>query len=343
MMRLDAEPIALAERLVGAPVFGAEPVGGGRNSRVYRVRSARGDFALKRYPGRDEDPRDRLGAECRALELMARHGIDGVPRLVAVDAGAGAVLLSWLDGQPPGPIGAADIDQAAGFLARLHALRSDLGAADLAPASEACLSGREIDRQIGQRLAHLAALPAAEAALRRFLADRFAALRPALVARARQLLEQAGQEFEALLGSDRRSLVPADFGFHNALRRSDGSLVFFDFEYFGWDDPVKLTADVILHPGTILPPELKQRFRHAAETLYGDDPGFALRLAACLPLFGLRWVLILLNEFLPERWQRRVAAGFSGSWDEAKHEQLARAEALLAALEEAQGGSGQGS
>ena len=103
--------------------------------------------------------------------------------------------------------------------------------------------------------------------------------------------------------------MPSDFGFHNSLRRPDGSLAFLDFEYFGWDDPVKLTADILLHPGRPLQPTAAARFRRSGDALYGDDPAFAARLAAYLPLFGLRWVLILLNEFIPERWQRRVLAG----------------------------------
>ena len=55
---------------------------------------------------------------------------------------------------------------------------------------------------------------------------------------------------------------------------------------------------------------------------------------AYLPLFGLRWVLILLNEFIPERWQRRVLAGETGSWSDAKARQLAHAREFLASLAE---------
>ena len=45
-------------------------------------------------------------------------------------------------------------------------------------------------------------------------------------------------------------------------------------------------------------------------------------------------MLILLNEFIPERWQRRVLAGETGSWGDAKARQLAQARELLAALAE---------
>jgi hypothetical protein len=145
-------------------------------------------------------------------------------------------------------------------------------------------------------------------------------------------MTRGGLDFGAELPQEWRSLVPSDFGFHNSLRRSDGSLAFVDFEYFGWDDPVKLTADMMLHPGNTLALAQRRRFREAATRLYGGDPAFAGRLSAYLPLFGLRWVLILLNEFIPERWQRRVLAGDAGSWSDAKARQLARAREFLMSL-----------
>jgi hypothetical protein len=106
-------------------------------------------------------------------------------------------------------------------------------------------------------------------------------------------------------------------------------LAFLDFEYFGWDDPVKLTADVLLHPGTTLEPVLRSRFRAGAESVYGGDSSFRPRLGVFFPLIGLRWVLILLNEFRPEYWRRRQLAGFSGERRDVSARQLDRARELL--------------
>ena len=52
-------------------------------------------------------------------------------------------------------------------------------------------------------------------------------------------------------------LNPSDFGFHNTLKKKN-KLFFLDFEYFGWDDPVKLTADFIWHPSHSLNKNLQQ-------------------------------------------------------------------------------------
>jgi hypothetical protein len=327
-----AEATAIAQALVGDEVVVSRLVTGGRNSRIWRVACGKRAFALKQYPSRRDDPRDRLSTEVGALRLMERYRIDTVPRVLGVDGEHGYALLSWIDGNDVAEVSDSDIDAAIVFLTAIHGLRAAPWAAEQPPAAEACLCGREIAQQIQGRLAGLLDAARGEHELVDFI-DNSVALRLAVESsKARHAVTAAGLAFDAELPQEWRSLVPSDFGFHNSLRRPDGSLAFLDFEYFGWDDPVKLTADILLHPGRPLEPPQRQRFRRAATRLYGGDPAFAGRLSAYLPLFGLRWVLILLNEFIPERWQRRVLAGETGSWSDVKARQLAHARAFLASL-----------
>lgn len=327
----DADPITAAGRLIGSPVDRLEPVGGGRNSRVYRVSAGRDTFALKRYPSHSTDPRDRLGTEAEALALMQAHGFRNVPEILASDSDGGYALLSWLEGRPVPKVDRdGDIDEAIAFLAACHGMRTGLKSTFNRHAAEACLSGTETETQIGGRLAALRGAMKSDPDLSDFLETRFSAALDLALAQAKSAMALARLDFNAALPRAEQTLAPADFGFHNSLRRPDGTLAFFDFEYFGWDDPVKLTADVLYHPGTPVAGAQRARFRRAALDLYGDSPTFAARLNALHPLFGLRWVLILLNEFLPERWQLRVSAGETESWDHAKARQLAKAQAMLA-------------
>jgi hypothetical protein len=318
----------IARKLVGGPVLGMSRVAGGRNSRVYRVDAGDRVFALKRYPSLEDDPRDRLGVEAAALEWMGQHGLDMVPRLVATDRGSNSALLSWEEGSQVREVGPSDIDQAGDFLRRLAMLPGSARFPATHLAAGACLSGAEIERQIRKRAGDLHRLEG-EPALRFFLTEQFARSLEDTLSTARKALSSSGCSFEVDLAHEQRRLVPSDFGFHNALRDKEGRLTFVDFEYFGWDDPAKLTADMLLHPGTPVAPQLRSRFHAAAEKLYGDDPDFATRLRAFLPLFGLRWVLILLNEFHPERWRKRMLAGANVGWAQAKDRQLRDARAML--------------
>jgi len=137
-------------------------------------------------------------------------------------------------------------------------------------------------------------------------------------------------DLDAALAHGPQTLSPSDFGFHNALRRPDGSLVFIDFEYFGWDDPVKLTADFLWHPAMRLDTAERRTFLKGVRELYGGDAGFLKRLAVSYPFYGIRWTLIILNEFLPQLWARRAFSGKGRDWEASKREQLAKARATLA-------------
>lgn len=311
--------------LAGQPATAIERVRGyGRNSGVYQVRAAAAVYALKQYPPRRADDRDRATVEFTALRFLTGHGIATVPRPIAVDAAGGYLLLEWIEGEPVETPDATDIAAAGDFLRAIHALRSESDAAALPMAAEACVSAADTTAQIERRLARLASVPD-EPALAAFLHETLEPLFAEVLAWAKASYAAAGLSFTAEADASAQTLCPADFGFHNALRRSSGELIFIDFDYFGWDDPVKLTADFLLHPGMRLDAALKRQFSAVAIGIYGSDQSFRRRLALLYPLFSLRWCTILLNEFLPERWANRVTAGEAADWPSAKQRQLDRA------------------
>jgi len=312
----------LAARLAGVPIRRVGPGGCGGNNRLCRVEAADGRvFALKAYPRIAGDGRDRLGAEFAALSFLKWNGIAEVPAALARDDQSGHALYEWIEGEAVAAPGLADMDAALAFAARLHALRHAEGATTLDWASEACRSGAELVRQLTSRLERLRQVAPNHPGLGEMLEDGIV-----------PLLEQSAR-VEGFGGLDPagRTLSPADFGFHNAIRRADGGLVFLDFEYFGWDDPVKLAAEFPLHPGMSLSPACAAHWRRGIDRVYEDMPGYGARLAAFQPLFVARWALIVLNEFLPERWARRQAAGAEDAVA-ARAAQLDKARRLLAPI-----------
>ena len=74
-----------------------------------------------------------------------------------------------------------------------------------------------------------------------------------------------------------------------------------------------------------LPDELKRRFYHRFVT----NKSLAKRVETVYPLFGLKWITILLNEFVPEDLRRRRFAGIAAS----QAAQLAKARRMLAKIE----------
>lgn len=320
---------ATAEALAGLRVDSVEPVAAGRNSRIYRVRCGQRYFALKCYPPSDQDPRDRAGTEFKALRFLERYCPNRTPRAFAIDAQGRYLLLEWIEGSRVSEIGPGEIDAAVAFLSALFDASTEPEAREMPPASEACLSAEEVVRQLLERETKLRAAARDEQALIEFLDREFAPARERLVEQVRAGYAAAELDFTSALAPASRSLVPADFGFHNAIRRADGALIFVDHEYFGWDDPVKVTADFMLHPATPLANDMATRFWRGVSSHRENDKSFPIRLKLLFCLFGARWCLILLNEFMRERWLGRVFAGERREWAPVKAEQLCRSRGLL--------------
>jgi hypothetical protein len=322
LLERTEEERALGGRI--AALIGREPAfvlpcRGGANNRVYRVEALDGsEYAVKSYGAGDD--RGRLRHEFGALEFLTRHGVTVVPAPVASDAEHGLAAYEWIAGERAGAPSAADLGAATAFLAQVDGLRDSQGAAALPPAADAATSAAELWRQIDERYVRLQEIAAAEPALAEYL-ERFAE------AAERLRSGPSGPHGEALERA-RQTLSPSDFGFHNALRRGE-SLVFLDFEYFGWDDPVKLAADFVLHPGMNLTSADTKEWLSGLTAVYGRDPDFSARLARLYPVLALKWCLIILNEFLPAAWARRVASGRHRLAAPAKAEQLAKAAARL--------------
>lgn len=296
----------LAEAAGLGPASLLTPVAGGRNNQAFVLRAGDTTAFLKVYFRHPDDPRDRLGAETAFLRHTAALGLACVPRLLGADPQAGLVLLDHVPGRrlTPGAIGPAEVAAAAAFYQAVNARP-----ADLAPASEACFSLPEHLERVQGRLDRLVRA-AASGALRAdaaslildALAPAWATLRASLAdAGSRRL----GDAFTAPLPLGLRRVSPSDFGFHNALRRPDGSLVFLDFEYAGLDDPAKMVCDFACQPAIPVPLPLLSDFADRVGAVSPEDTGLADRVALLRPVYRLKWCCILLNDFLPVGDARR--------------------------------------
>jgi hypothetical protein len=328
----DAELRQLASALARLPVHALTSVRAGGNNRIFRAQTPDGPLALKLYPSQQADPRDRLGTEWKALSFLAKNGITGLPKPIACDPGHNLALYSWIEGEacPPGSGTGADTNRLAGFLTSLAPLGRLPDAQDLPLASAACPAPMDAFGQLRARRNRLQAIDSDHPGLSVFLRSRFDPGCARFLAAAANGLNQAGIVGERALPPQRMLLSPSDFGLHNALRQPDGTLAFVDFEYFGWDDPVKAIADVILHPGSAFDDACRQDFVAAMlPHMAATDPDFVTRFHMLLPVYGLIWCLILLNEFLPERWARRVMAGGRDDQKAEQDRQLKKAASLL--------------
>lgn len=316
-------------KLLNCDSFEVLDKAGGGNSLVFCVKANERKVALKFYPPFAPGKRDRLKAEVTVYQFLNENNVSSVPMLYAFDYEKRLLAIEWIDGEVPASYQDSDVMQAVAFLRQVAGLTKLPASKMIDKAAEACLSLTTILNQIQARYERLVENCEDEPELIAFLKNKFLPTFTTKAELAKVGYQAAKLDPDCFLSIPKRSLIPADFGFHNAIRDTSSSLYFFDFDYFGWDDPVKLLADILWHPRMTLTAAQKQEFINGIADIYAEDETFMPRFTATLPLFGLRWALILLNEFLPEFWQNRQHANVHADHETAKQHQLKLANELL--------------
>lgn len=317
----------LARHMLGLEVVKIEQISKGGNAGVYCLSlSDDRKVKMKIYPV--DSGHDRLFSEFSATSGLYGWGSKYVARPLARDTDLGVGIYDWITGEGVLAPDQKDLESSLDFLRSLHALRNSPQFAKAPVASAACFSGQDIENQIRHRLCQFDLPRKNNSKLDQFFAEVFVPTFETLISWVRDHWPN-DSDFDSQLTRDEQTLSPSDFGFHNAIRRVDGSLVFSDFEYFGWDDPVKLMSDFSFHPAMSLSDEQKASWFKGALDIYGEHQ--FERLKVCLPLYGMVWCLILLNDFRPEIWQRRLLADDSkrAFKQETLSRQLARAQTLI--------------
>ncbi len=301
----------------------------GGNSRVFKVTlEDGGDYIVKYYFRDVHDQRNRLDTEFRALQFLHERGFGNVPQPIAADHTGYLGIYAYMEGVPvtPESITIRDVEACVAFLIQLRSRGLHPSATALPSASEACFSVEELVANIRNRLTRLRGVPGSgkeNLRCRSFLHDDLTPVFHTLTEHCRQSLAM-----NSPLPAHQRTLSPSDFGFHNALRK-DGALNFVDFEYFGWDDPVKTVSDFLLHPAMDLSEDLKIGFIDEMDRHWPEMDDVKERLPYLYPLYGLKWCTIILNEFLPEHWGRRLFADASVDLDVKLSRQLEKAHVML--------------
>jgi hypothetical protein len=312
--------------------FSLERMRGGGNNRVFRLSCSDGKLALlKAYFSAPTDCRDRFEHEHAFYRHLERSGIFQTPKALGWDAEMRVGLFEFVTGPKlsPGEVAACHVSECARFFSTLNRARRESTATDLPLASEACFSLRDHAQTIGKRVHRLLRLEAEPEACPDALELIRARLLP-LWKQVREALEST-EGSSALLAAPLRCLSPSDFGFHNAICSPRG-LLFFDFEYAGWDDPAKMACDFFCQPDIPAPPHTLAQFLEETRLPEWHADAYTARVQALLPAYRIKWACIILNVFLKDASLRRAFADSDLLAEPARRAQLAKARLQLDAV-----------
>lgn len=263
---------------------------GQKNSEVYKIHFKKGDVvALKQYPDKVLDNRERLSRDFLGTKLLKKNNINCIPKPLYSNELLNISIFQWINGKKIVQPSNDDLNRAIDFVKNLKTLSSKNNSFPY-DAVESCKCLNDILNQIEYKKSSLLNISSSKK-IKKFIQSYF---KPALKKIRSQKISNL---YLKPIKNRLEILSPSDFGFHNSLKTKKNQIIFFDFEYFGKDDPVKLAADFLLHPGMVLNLQQKKIWISKISSIFKNDSNFLNRLYLFIPFYALRWSLIVLNDY----------------------------------------------
>jgi len=284
-------------KLIKDTVVSFERLNGGINSVVFHVKTARREYVVKKYLYQEDDLRDRLRTEFGMLSFLWEKGVRNIRQpLLKLDKEKIGVY-QYIKGKSfkEEDIQKSDVKKVAKFLKTLHTLSKKKDAVGLPRASESARSMAQHINIVEERLNRVRLAQKSSPYSGEFT-EVLHKIVPIFVG-IKKVIQKVYQDNKLLLTGhfSSRTLSPSDIGFGNMLKAPDGTILFYDFEYAGWDDPAKTICDFYLHPAVKLPIKWRELFFQEVIDI-ADQKDIEVRLGLVYLLLSIKWCMILLNK-----------------------------------------------
>ena len=267
----------------------------GANSSVFRITVEKNKYKiLKFYPDLLIDCRERLKTEYKAFNFLKKNAFSEIPKVIKKSDDLNIGIYEWIKGKKINKYNFQDLKFLIKFVLKLKNLSKKTHKNTFNNASEACLSIKELISQIDKRINNLENISPQNKSLSLFLNS---SLKPFWrIIKKRSIKKIIINNLEKDIAKKYQILSPSDISLQNMVKYKK-VIKYLDFEYFGWDDPVKLVSDFTWHPSVNLNRSLILKWYSAMVDIFSDDKDFCKRFSISHSLYGIRWILILLNEF----------------------------------------------
>lgn len=304
------------------------------NNKAAIIHAGKNVFFAKKYFNSNSDINDRFQSEVSLFEYAKECAPNFVPKIYAIDEIDRIILFEKISGKN---VKSVELDtklilSAATFFSSLNKpeFKFTLGS-KINNAAEACFSINNhlnlvekriiiLEKAIEDELENKNALSAIN-----LIREAFEKIKGHILNYTNQNMIQLDLDIEI----NDRVISPSDFGFHNCLKKDNSDLVFFDFEYSGWDDPAKVIGDFFNQLQVPVSELFFQIFVEKAFENQKNKNELVARAKLLLPLYKVKWACIAMNIFIPVNLERRLFSNPNLDIINYKKEQIQKAKNIL--------------
>ena len=276
----------------------------GKNSKIYKINTDKKKIILKSYYGKKNL---RIRKEFQFYKYLNQTNIDNVVTPIAFDFKNNLVALPYIVGNKIHKVQNKHIIQLSNFINKIN--RKNIYSRKIGLAVEG-INNRKNHITICQNRINKLKLVDKKSAIKKEL---YLFLREKIIPTFKILKNKINDKkilYQSKYKLYKKDMIisPSDFGFHNVVE-SKKKIFFFDFEYGGYDDPVKLICDFYCQPNQKVSIKQKEKFKKMIIKKYKNYKQLDYLISELLPIHHLKWCCIILNEFIPSKLSIRKHAG----------------------------------
>lgn len=291
-----------------------------------------------------KDKWERMEREFTAISYLNKKKIIEVPESFFVNKKYYFAVYSYELGRvkPANSINRKDILLIAGSAVKLHSLKPTLKLRKVftRPAGRACFKlENHIENyrvKMADFLEYFEKLPANDTFKKKIMSFGYLKRADHVL---RKIISDANPDLmKKTIEWDKRRFNHGDFTIDNIIFRKEGQrkeICFVDFEYCGWDDPLRMIGDFLVHDrNSKLSGELKQLFLKEYIKKLKLNKKNTARLNVITDLMETEWIAVYLRLLIPQTLRLRKAV--VKNFDEGVYvdQQLAKAKERILNLEQ---------
>ena len=300
------------------------------NNCIYELTTSTNKLILKEFLLSKNDNFSRIKNEVIFLSYANKYCGKFTPKILDFDYENNLVLYEYIDGKKllPHDINEITINQAINFFKDLNLYRNNVK--NISPAKDSCKSIGSHINLINNRVESINKYCFNKVPNKLLL--RLNVLWNKIVDKIKSDCIKLNIDISYTLSDSEICLSPSDFGFHNCLMANNNQLIFFDFEYAGWDDPAKLVGDFF---SQISVPVCQSHFEFFANEINGifNIQNGIERINILRYAYRLKWICIVLNIFDNEIMNRRLFSNPELKINDLRNEKILKANQMIKNLE----------
>lgn len=259
-----------------------QPLTGGTNNKVYRVRVGSDNLVVKSY-AEAINSKDRLFKEYNFLLLCQDNNINNVPKIKFIDNDLIIICETYISG--------TKISSSTYYIEAMINFISSLNSnipidAVTFNATDAIFSSEDLLESIAERVSNVQS----DLSHDKYLKENYKVLFNLLVRD-----EEKNQSIKNFFTKfSRRVISPSDLGPENILYSDEP--FFIDFEYSGLDSNIKIALDIVTRPSI----NFEKFSNNQIEKLFLEVMGFKIGSIplSLVQIFKLKWILIEYSSIL---------------------------------------------